>query len=305
MHIVLASDNNYSQHLGVALTSLLENSSKPNNLFFHILEIEINKETKEEIYNIAKKYQAHLKFYSVDKSILSNFPEPGHLSIASYLRLFIPEILAKEINKVIYLDCDLVCLKDISPLYHIDLAGFPLAAVEDVKSKEIARIFFYPGLESYFNAGVMLIDLKKWREEKISQKALLFIKQYRKQIKTADQDVLNCIFKNKWKKLEKKYNVDLKHKNINALPKKETVILHYSDKIKPWSYLYVGRNKEYYFKYLNLSPWKNFEYTDKNLINFYKKYALALKKEVKNTLRAISPNSIIDWNKKRFLQNKR
>jgi lipopolysaccharide biosynthesis glycosyltransferase len=305
MHIVLASDNNYAQHLGVTLLSILENAKNPENISIHILEIEINKEAREKIKSIANKYQAHLEFYSIDKNILSSFPALGHLSIATYLRLFIPQLLPNHIDKVIYLDCDLVALRDLKGLYETNLNNKALAVVEDVKSQEIARIFFYPGLNSYFNAGVMLIDLKKWREEKITQKAISFIKEHKAKLKTADQDVLNCLFKNNYTKLDRKYNTDLKHHPINALPDKDTVILHYSDKIKPWSYLYVGKNKKYYFKYLELSPWNKFKYKDKNLKNFFKKYCLALKKEAKNRLRNFIPSTILDWHKRKFLEKKR
>lgn len=303
INIVIASDNNYAQHLGIAIISVLENNDTKENLIFHILDNGISGEQKEKIISIEKKYQTKIIFYKIDASLLNNLPEIGHLTKATYLRLFITEILPSDINKIIYLDCDLIILKNIKELYYQDLKQFSLAAIRDVKAKEILRIYFYPGLKSYFNAGVLLINLQAWREKDIISQFLKFLDNYKNEISTADQDILNCLFKDDWLEINNKFNLDLKHQPINALPKQETVILHYSDKIKPWSYFYCGKNKKYYFKYLANSPWADFKYKDKNLKNAIKKYLTAINKTIRNILRPLVPNSLIDWNKKKFLKN--
>lgn len=302
IHIALASDNNYVQHLGVTLISILENKVSDKNIFFHILENGLSEINKEKIYSISNRYKCELKFYNINQSQIKNYPTLGHLSKATYLRLFIPDILPVEIEKILYLDCDLVVLKDLDRLYEIDLKGKALGAVKDVKAAEIIRIFFYPNLQSYFNAGVMLINVKLWRDFNLVKMAGEFINKYKNKLTTADQDVLNCIFNNNWLALPSIFNADMKHRNINSLPSPETVILHYSDKIKPWSYLYCGRNKKYYFKYLARSPWANFHYKDKALKNFFHKYILAINKKIRNTLRPLVPSWLIDWNKRMFLK---
>ena len=300
INIVLASDNNYIQHLGVTLISILENSKKTTKIAFYILEDGINDENKKKLKSISEKYGANIIFCYINKSLTINFPEMGHLSRATYFRLFIPWIIPQEIQKIIYLDCDLIVLKDISSLYKINLQGKSMAAVEDVKSQEIIRIYFYPNLKKYFNAGVLLINLDSWRKKNITQKAIGFINQHHHNLTTADQDVLNCLLNNDWLEIPRIYNLDPKHSTINSLPTKNTVILHYSDTIKPWSYLYVGKNKKYYFQYLALSPWKNFKYKDKNIKNLFKKYHLVGRKIIANNFRTIVPPFLIDWNKKRF-----
>lgn len=302
IHIVLASDNNYVQHLGVALISILENKASDKDIFFHVLENGLSEINKEKIISISHKYRCELKFYNISENRTKDFPELGHLSRATYLRLFISDILPIEIEKVIYLDCDLVVLKDLGALYEMGLKGNALAAVKDVKAAEIIRIFFYPNLQSYFNAGVILIDVKMWRYLNIVKRAESFIGEYRDKLITADQDVLNCLFKNIWLELPSIFNMDMKHKGVNSLPSSDTVVLHYSDRIKPWSYLYCGRNKKYYFQYLAKSPWADFLYRDKTLKNFFRKYILAINHEVRNWLRSFMPGWLIDWNKKMFLK---
>lgn len=301
IHLVLASDNNYAQHLGVTMVSILENNHLKSNIVFHILENNLNQENKEKLKIIKDKYNCQLFFYNIQEQEIENFPDMGYVGKTAYLRLFIPRILPKEINRVLYLDCDLIVLNDLQNLYQLELQGKSLAAIKDVKSEDILRIFFYPGIKKYFNSGVILIDVNAWREKNITKKAIDFIKKYQKQITSSDQDVLNCLFINDWLEIDKIYNLDLKHERINKLPSKDTVIFHYSDRIKPWSYLYTGKNKKYYFKYLSLTPWNDFKYSDKNLKNFFKKYKLVLLKIIKNLLRPLIPNKLIDWHKERFL----
>lgn len=302
IHLVLASDNNYAQHLGVTMASILENNHAKANIVFHILENNLNQENKEKLKIIKNKYNCQLFFYNIQEQEIENFPDMGYVSKTAYLRLFIPQILPEDINRVLYLDCDLIVLNDLKHLYQLELQGKSLAAIKDVKSEDIIRIFFYPKIKKYFNSGVMLIDVQTWREKNITKKAIDFITTYQKQITSSDQDVLNCLFADDWLEIDKIYNLDLKHEKINKLPPKDTVIFHYSDKIKPWSYLYTGKNKKYYFKYLALTPWNNFKYSDKNRKNFFKKYRLALLKISKNLLRPLIPKKLIDWHKERFFK---
>ena len=301
IHIALACDDNYAQHLGVALVSIIENKTADRKIFFHILENGLSQKNKEKIAFVINGSGCQSRFYHVGDEQIDNFPAPGHLSRATYLRLFLPYILPVELERVLYLDCDLVVLKDLGGLYQNDLNGKALAAVKDVKAKAIIRIYFYPGLLSYFNAGVMLIDLKKWRNLNLLEKSVEFINNHKEELSTADQDVLNCLLKDDWLELDRVFNTDMKHQLMNGLPPKETVILHYSDKIKPWNYLYRGRNKKYYFKYLAHTPWADFQYQDKNIKNFFKRYIISINKEARNMLRPLAPSWLIDWNKKKFL----
>jgi lipopolysaccharide biosynthesis glycosyltransferase len=185
-------------------------------------------------------------------------------------------------------------LNNIEELYNQKLNNFPLGAIKDQYENRILKNFFYSGLNSYFNAGVMLIDLKKWRKVKITKKSLEFIKEHKKDLKLHDQDVLNGLFKNNWQSLNKKFNFSAKNKSIPS----NVVILHYLTKEKPWSYLYEYKNKKYYWKYLKLSPWPDFKYLDKNLNNISKKINKKIAKKAKNFLRPLIPLRIIKKIKK-------
>lgn len=294
INLVLAADDNYAQHLGVALVSIMENHGDGRFLFFHILDNSISDKNRKYLEEIGRRDGAEMIFYDIPENLLADCHEINHISRAAYARFLIPEILPSSISRVLYLDSDIVVLKDIAELYDQDLGHFPLGAVTDVMAGEILRIYFYPGLSGYFNSGVLLLNLDYWRRENIKRKAWDFMRQHLKDIIRPDQDILNCLFMNNWKALDGRFNVDLKRKSFRALPEPDTVVLHYSDKIKPWHYLFSGASRCYYFNYLSKTPWSGFEYKDKNLMNHLKKYYLLSLKESKMILLPFLPLSFLD-----------
>jgi len=298
IRIVLAADDNYAQHLGVAITSILENHKNNQKIEFFILDNNIGSTNLEKIKQIGATYKVVLFFYKISESSFGSYPEANHLSKVTYSRMFIPELLPPDIKKVLYLDVDLVALEDISVLYNTDLKNFSVGAVRDVMSKEILRIYFDKEVLDYFNAGVLLINLEKWRQKKITEKSLEFAQLNRRKIVRADQDILNCLFKNDWLPLDKKFNIDLKRGKLNLEPEKNTVILHYSDKVKPWQYIFYGPSQKYYWQYLKKTPWANFKFSDKNFTNFIIKYARVFTVSMKRNLLPFFPSKIIDFYRK-------
>jgi lipopolysaccharide biosynthesis glycosyltransferase len=173
------------------------------------------------------------------------------------------------------------------------LNNLSIAAKRAKNEKKILKNFFYPNLNSYFNSGVMLIDINKWREKKIIKKSLEFTKKYKNNLKLADQDILNCLFKNNWQTLNKKFNFRATTKN--PIPT-NVVILHYLTHLKPWSYLYPYKNKKYYLKYLKLSPWSDFKYPDKTCKNILVKHI----NKIKYILKPFTPLIILEARRKRL-----
>lgn len=294
INVVLASDDNYAQHLGVALISLIENYKDNRILFIHILDSGLSNENKLNLEIIGQRENVKLIFYKVPENLLAECPEVNHLSRASYARLLISDLLPLNINKVLYLDSDIIVLGNIAELYDQDLGNFSLGAVEDVMAKEILRIYFQAGLVNYFNAGVLLINLDYWCRKDIKNKAWEFIKLNYNNIIRADQDVLNCLFKNDWQVLDRRFNVDLKRNGFKALPKPDTIILHYSDKLKPWHYTFCGLSGSYYFDYLKKTPWCDFKFSDYNCKNIFMKYYWLFIKETKKALLPCLPAALLD-----------
>jgi len=278
--IVSATDDNYAQHLGVMLCSLFENSNN-NNFDIYIIDDCISEENKNRLHNIITNSNANLFFLKVDKEKYNNFKISYHFSHVIYYRISIPELLETSVKKAIYLDCDLIVKDDISNLWNINISDYFIAAAENPKFKRYADLKM-PINSKYFNSGVMLINLEKWRQCNISDQVLKFIKNNLDKIVLWDQDALNAILYNKWKELPPKWNqqtimfeIDVSETNFTKEEFTEAIenpsIIHYTTSSKPWHYMNEHPLKNEYYKYLKKTPWRRFVPLDKNFINILKK----------------------------------
>lgn len=263
VNIVLSSDNNYAQHLGVVLCSIFENKKSDYNINIYIIDGGISKENKEKLNELEKKYHFFINYLYVDSRMLPNLVINGHVTESTYYRILIPKLLGDDIDKVLYLDSDMVVLGDILELFKIDIKNYFVGVVQDMSLNR----------DKYFNAGMMLINLKKWRDEHISEKTLEYIKNNPEKLEFHDQDALNFIFSGGGGIFLKNiynftvYGFENKFKKIKKLP----IIIHYVGNIKPWNFSYIGPFKENYFEYLKITPWRDFKYKDKNIKTVIKK----------------------------------
>ena len=240
MDILFTIDNDYVPHLSVTITSILKNN-KGERFSFHIISNSITDTNKNLLIKIFKREKINFIFYKFTEKE-SDFIVSGHASSANYYRLFLTKYLPHDISKILYLDSDLININSLDPFWNIDIKDFALAAVKTnnhIRAKEL-------GLQhdNYFNSGVMLINVEYWRKENAFSKFLQFIKDHPKKIKFWDQDVLNYIFQNKVLFIPDKYNQP-KNEKIT----KNTVILHFTGKLKPWHIHYPHINRKYYINF--------------------------------------------------------
>ncbi|WP_293727937.1 glycosyltransferase family 8 protein [uncultured Phascolarctobacterium sp.] len=275
INIVLATDKNYAQHATVAMTSVLCNTARPEAVHFFVIDDGIDEANKAKMRQSVAQFSAQIDFVCADTQAFSNVFVSGNLTRAAYLRLDIPNIVPEAIKKVIYLDCDLLVLADIAELWRFDMQSKPLAAAEDFgilsskgKCAEKAKNLGWQPQYSYFNSGVLLMDLQQWRQENISAKLVQLIAE--KKFRHHDQDALNYLFMNRWAALPLRWNVippvfnmmlrivwnkTLRRKALVALA--DIAILHYAGGYKPWEYaVYKGFNDKYY-EYLSLTEYRD------------------------------------------------
>ena len=210
-----------------------------------------------------------------NKKDFTAFYTSGHISKAAYFRLAIPRILPASVKKVIYFDVDLLVLGDIQELWNLDMKNQPVAAVADYgimasdrmmkQKKEVVGI---ADNASYFNSGVMVIDVESWRKNNYSETVIDIASK--ENFPHHDQDALNKVFINNWMELPLKWNVIPPVFNLlwkilfksrfrtNAIKaKKQPAIFHYAGRYKPWEfYLNKGFNEKYY-EYLAVTEFSN------------------------------------------------
>lgn len=254
--IFFATDDNYIPYLDVALRSLIENAS----IEYHYIINVLNTGLKTE--NIEKVKRLENNNFTINFCDVSNHIEPiknklrnvYHFSLVTYYRLFI-ESMFPEYDKVLYLDCDIVVLGDISKLYNTPLENNLVGACREqiICSQPVFRDYTKVTMgiepEKYFNAGVLVMNLKKFRECKIEDKFSYLINKYNFDVLDPDQAYLNVLCKDKVKHLPIGWNKEsLPEPCEGALN-----LVHYALYKKPWQYDDVI-NVKYFWKYAEQSP---------------------------------------------------
>lgn len=270
----MATDDNYAQHLGVCIVSIFENNSN-RSFFIHVFSSDISISNRRKIESIALRYKQSVVFHEMSIEDFKDFPiesaTNSYYSNATLFRLKIGDLLDKNIERVLYLDSDIIVCGDIGELFDINMYGAPIAAVKDTPwMLDFAEKHLGISKDAgYYNAGVLLIDLNLYRNARIWEQSLELVRS-ETALPYLDQDILNLVFKNRWLELPCKWNIlngCLRKMYLNDActrfaEYKEGItgrrIIHYSAKEKPWSWRCYNPLKEEYYKYLKISPWNGF-----------------------------------------------
>ncbi len=251
-----STDDHYIPFLDVALASMIENASKEYKYRIIILNTGLDPD------NIAKIKQREREGFSIDffdmsddlGSIKARFKNVYHFSIVTYYRLFIASLFP-ICDKIIYLDCDIVVLGDISELYNIDLEDAILAAAPEqfVQNTHEFRVYAEKAVgvdpDGYINAGVLVLSLDQFRKNEIEKKFVDLLIEYDFDLLDPDQAYLNYLCENKIRILPNGWNKE--PMTLSCEGKKN--IVHYALYKKPWQYDDVI-DGEYFWQYSKKSP---------------------------------------------------
>ncbi len=267
INICFSSDNNYVQHLAVAITSILKNSSEEDNYNFFIMDGGITQKNKNKIEELKKIKDFNISFVLMDDNDFKNCPMTSYvnyITLPTYYRFKIPSIFP-NIDKILYLDCDIVVTHDIKQLYETDISNYYLAAIPEVFNHCHKERMAIEGDYYYCNAGILLINNKKWREDNIEQKLFDYALHPTKEIVYQDQDIINEVLKYKIKYLHLRWNLQhdsiwddsyLFHIDERLAALEDPYIVHFTHKYKPWTIECTNKFKVLYYKYLKLTPYK-------------------------------------------------
>ena len=258
----------------VSVTSLIENNKDLDLNIFLIYDFD------EVLLNpvidfLNDRYQITLNLIFQDSESFRTYRIAEHVSLNTYLRLLLADIIPQEIAGGLFLDSDTVVTGSLKELANYDFKepGSPaLFAVMEIpeqnefNSKRISDMGYQT--DRYFNAGVLLVNLEKWRAGDMSKKLIEMASRYMDQLIFWDQDVLNMFFANNWGPLDSKYNA----LNLIWKRKKEPLIIHFAGGSKPWNYLNRHPYKACYFKYLKLTPFGGNRYNDFSIMKIPYKY---------------------------------
>lgn len=270
IHIVLSSSNEYAPYCATTIVSILQNIDKKRFVYFYIISYDFSPQNIKKFKKLKGK-NCSIEFPPFDRRLLQQFNEinlPGHVTEMTYARILIPNIIP-QVDKAIFIDCDILVRNDISKLYDHPLSDECFAAVPDACSEYHAKRLWGEISQLYYNCGVLLINARKLRQinylSLIEEKCRLRGKNYN----ICDQDVLNDTFRGKilplsitWNFHHEKFikmglykpsSMDFYKKVLN-----NPFLVHYTGAAKPWyptsdvvykkEYLYCYRRTPFYEK---------------------------------------------------------
>ncbi|MBQ7467119.1 MAG: glycosyltransferase family 8 protein [Clostridia bacterium] len=271
--IFFASNDKYVPYLDVAITSLSAHTSEDHEYKITVLKTDISEENQNKL-KMHNKENLTVEFFDVKdilEPIKKTLPDMFYYTLAAYYRLFIEKAFP-QYDKVIYLDCDIVLLEDIAKLYNIDIGDNLVAAAYEQNTDRDSRFTNYVediiGIphKTYFNSGVMVMNLKKFREFGVQDRFLNMLQTYNFDCLAPDQEYINVICHGQVKYLPTGWN---KH-SFPEPPEGKLNLCHYALALKPWHYENVI-NGEYFWEYAKqsqfydmiLNEFKNYSDADK------------------------------------------
>ena len=181
LNIVFASDDNYVPLLGVAITSLIKNNQDDfDKINIFILDDEISENNKKRLEKLVDNPNHILIFIKTKKLDdlkinLLHMYKNLHISFTNYARLFMADLLPKDIDKVIYLDCDGLIVDSLNEVWNANIDDYYCGAVLAGMSDAHKQYLGFKLDDSYFNSGFLLVNLKKWRQDNVEEKFIQFM----------------------------------------------------------------------------------------------------------------------------------
>lgn len=254
MNILVSCDENYLGPLRTMLYSLIVNN-EGTDFDIYLIHKDIPEDRLAEMTGFIARISPNSSFNPIKiESLFSTAKVNFYYTEEMYYRLLAFKYLPEDMDKILYLDPDILILNRVDELYNIDLEGKFFAAATHsyigVKSFNVARLSVssgYDDIEDYYNSGILMINLKKARESEIYEREVLSYIENSKSIglMMPDQDLLNVVFRNDIIKIsEIKYNYDSRRYLAYRLKDKKydmnfimenTVVLHFCGKNKPWN----------------------------------------------------------------------
>ena len=262
MNLLVTLDSKYIKPLKVMLASLFINNQS-EKFDIYLLHSRIKDEEIADIECFVYGYGQKLFVIKIDNGYFENAPVVFHYTKEMYYRLLAYKFLPANLDRILYLDPDILVINPVRRLYGTELEGYLYAAAHHsvLPAKKLNSIRLYPyKISEYFNSGVLLMNLDLQRKILDEKTIFEFVEKNRSKLIMPDQDIINALYANQIKNLDEKlYNFDVRYykyykkvtnNNCNMdYIIRNTVILHFCGKKKPWRNSYNGQFYSLYKHY--------------------------------------------------------
>jgi len=284
-----AADGGYALPLAVMLRSLATHLDPGHELVVHAVDAGLDPAERERVARSVGA-RTSLVWVAPERAAFAGLPLWGRMPIATYDKLAIARWMPADVARVLWLDADLLALGDVAPLWHTDLGDRIAGAVQDARVPTVGARFGvrdwaahgFACSDGYFNAGVLLIDLARWRAADVETRALAYLREHARQVYFWDQEALNVALAGRWHALPPTWNWSPTTGDAaRAAGPPAPRILHFSGNLKPWRY--AGRRPEHalYHRTLDETAWAGFRPRRSVLASLLARYdASALRRRV-------------------------
>lgn len=276
MNILYTTNDKFVPQIGAGVCSVCENNKDLEELMIYIFSMGITSENKGLLVELGKRYKRKIEI--IELGDLSNyfgfsFDTKGWNPIV-LARLILDKLLPEGIDRIIYLDGDTIVRMSLKELWETDMGDSAVGgSIEPTVNHEQLEYLNMIGIP-YINAGVMLINLKKWRDQKVGERIISFYKAHGGNLFANDQDAINGTLKGEIYYLSPRYNFYniyecYSYETLtrlvypgNYINKKEfdyalryPAIIHYLGEERPWRVGNRHKYKDDFYKYLEKTPW--------------------------------------------------
>jgi lipopolysaccharide biosynthesis glycosyltransferase len=261
--------------LTVTLRSALDRLAHDRRLVAYVIDGGIRPRNRSRILASLDPGRVRVHFVAPDSGAFTGaVVSPGHISIATYYRIAVPRLLPPDVERAVYLDSDLVVLADLGALFDTDLEDRPLAAALDVAVPTVSAPFGLRNYQElglapdvpYFNAGVLVMDLARWRRDDVAGRAFAYLRRHADQIRFWDQDVLNAVLAGDFRRLDERWNqLPFVFDSNRRMPFGPDVlerllsdpwIVHFATASKPWQLSCAHPRRDLFFAALDRTAWE-------------------------------------------------
>lgn len=272
MNILLTLDENYLLPCKVMLDSLFASNPAETDVTVYLLHSAIPAEKLEELASFCAALGAALRPIAVDAALFESAPTSKRYPKEMYYRLLSPLILPRKVERVLYLDPDMLIINPLRPLWELDLYGKAFAAASHTGLTEMANGINQMRLDTeheYFNSGVMLIDLTAARKLVTAEDVFACVSEHERELILPDQDVFNILYGKETRPVEdvlwnydvrnySKYLIRSTGKHDLSWVMRNTAVLHFCGRNKPWHEDYKNPFGMLYLHYMNLTLRKRY-----------------------------------------------
>ena len=283
MYVIYHSSDAFASVTGVSMLSLFENNRHMEDIRVLYIERGMTEENKDRLRSIAERYGRSLEFmampnWSQKLDIQLKSCKSGWLGFG-YNRLFLTEFVPDTVDRLLYLDSDTVIEGPLDELWNVDFGDDYLAGVDDCLSSTYRKIVDLKEGGTYINSGVLMVNLKKWREDNILEVFLKTLKDNNGYFVFNEQSILNSVFSGRIKIMHQKFNVNSlvylfeyselmrlrKPRDFSYTPEEyyearnHPVLTHFTGNFyvhrRPWVENSDHPHKDAFMKYLEMTPW--------------------------------------------------